>query len=55
MKTKYVYHYPTPEELYALEANARRLRAQVVAELFRKAVSNVKGLFAHSPRIARHA
>jgi len=34
--------YPTPQELYALEANARRLRSEEIARLLRAAV---KGLF----------
>jgi hypothetical protein len=34
--------YPTPQELYALEARARRLRAGEIARLVRAAV---KGLF----------
>lgn len=53
--TKTTYRIPSAEELYALEMQARRLRAQAVAEAFHKAASAIKGLFAHNPRIARHA
>jgi len=34
--------YPTPKELYALEAQARRMRAAEIARLLRAAA---KGLF----------
>jgi hypothetical protein len=37
--------YPTPEELYALEAKARRLRAAEVARLMRAAGAALRGLF----------
>ena len=53
--TKYTYRVPSAEELYALEMQARRMRSQAMAEAFRKAAAAIKGLFAHSPRIARHA
>ena len=55
MKNLHMNHYPTLEELYALEAKARRLRAEALSELLRKASASIKGLFAHTPRIARHA
>jgi predicted DNA-binding transcriptional regulator YafY len=38
--------YPTPEELYALEHEARRLRAAEMARLARKAADAVRSLFA---------
>jgi len=53
--TKTTYRIPSAEELYALEMKARRLRSQAVADAFHKAASVIKGLFARSPRIARHA
>jgi hypothetical protein len=54
--TKLNTKYPTPEELYAVEMEARRLRAQTVAAGFRKAVASVKGLFERPvARNVRHA
>ena len=50
--TKYSYRIPSPEELYALEAAARRLRAQTLSGSFRKAISSVKSLFVS--RSVRH-
>jgi hypothetical protein len=38
--------YPTPEELYALEHEARRLRAAEVARLFKAGAAAVRSLFA---------
>ena len=37
--------YPTAEELYALEREARRLRALEVARLFRAGTDAVRSLF----------
>jgi hypothetical protein len=53
MMTKYSYRIPSPEELYALEAAARRLRAKTLSDTFRKAISSAKSLFAS--RTVRHA
>jgi hypothetical protein len=60
MATKHMYRTPSIEELYALEHEARRLRAQAVAEFFRGAVKTVRGAFAReatapAPRTMRHA
>jgi len=41
--------YPTPKELYALEAEARRLRAAEMARLFRAAGAALRGLFNARP------
>jgi len=55
-KTTYDYRHPTPEELYALEAQARRLRAQTIAAGLRKGLAAVKGLFERPvSRSVRHA
>ena len=37
--------YPTPEELYALEREARRLRAMEMARLIRAATAAVRSYF----------
>ncbi len=37
--------YPTPEELYALELQARRLRSAEMARLFRAGAEKVRSLF----------
>jgi hypothetical protein len=37
--------YPTPEELYALERDARRMRAEHLAKLFRAAASGWRNLW----------
>ena len=50
--TKYSYRIPTPEELYAVEAAARRLRAKTMSEGFRKTISALKSLFVS--RSVRH-
>lgn len=51
--------YPTPEELYKLELEARRLRSQEIARLIRVAVTGLKSVFARlaSPNTkgVRHA
>jgi hypothetical protein len=47
--------YPTSRELYALEREARRLRAEEMARLFRAAGHGIKGLFQVKPRGLRHA
>lgn len=51
--TKYEYRVPTPEELYALEASARRLRAKTIAGTFRKAIASLKSIVVS--RSVRHA
>jgi len=53
-------HYPSREELYALELEARRLRAQAMSEAFAACGSAVRSLFARavaalSARVVRHA
>lgn len=45
--------YPTTEELYALELEARRLRAAEMARLFKVAKQFVLSLF--NTRVLRHA
>jgi hypothetical protein len=48
--------YPTSKELYALEAEARRLRAAEMARLFRAAGAALRGLFSvKAPKGLRHA
>lgn len=37
--------YPTPEELYALEQNARRMRSAEMARLIRAGTDAVRSLF----------
>ena len=49
-------HYPTPKELYALEAKARRLRAEEMARLLRAAGAALKSLLnVKAPKGLRHA
>ena len=62
MTTKYEYRTPSIEELYALEQEARRLRAVAVSEIFRNAVKAVRNAFSRSapalrpaPRTVKHA
>ena len=48
--------YPTAQELYALEHEARRLRAMEMARLFRAGAAAVRRLFAvHTAKGLRHA
>jgi hypothetical protein len=48
--------YPSPEELYALEIQARRLRSAEVARLLRSAVAALGNLFsAKGVKGLRHA
>lgn len=58
--TKPKFHTLTPEELYALEYEARRLRAEAFYQLFRDATKALRGAFsrtaaAPAPRNMRHA
>jgi hypothetical protein len=46
MKNLHLPHYPTPQELYVLEQEARRLRALEVARLFRAGTTAMRRLFA---------
>jgi hypothetical protein len=46
MKNPNLGRYPTPEELYALEIEARRLRAAEVSRLLKVGVRAVRSLFA---------
>jgi hypothetical protein len=41
--------YPTPAELYALEQNARRLRAAEMGRLFKAGADAVRALFTRAP------
>jgi hypothetical protein len=50
---EYSYRIPSAEELYAVEAAARRLRAEAMSDAFRKAVASLKSLFVS--RSVRHA
>jgi hypothetical protein len=47
--------YPTSEELYALEHEARRLRAEEITRLVRALSNSVKGLFYLKAKGLRHA
>jgi hypothetical protein len=48
--------YPTPKELYALEAQARRMRAVEVARLLRAAAAGWRNLWAaKAAKGLRHA
>jgi hypothetical protein len=52
--------YPKPEELYAIEAEARRVRAEELARLLRAGAAAVKSLFGRvgavaASKEARHA
>jgi hypothetical protein len=48
--------YPTSKELYALELEARRLRAAEMARLFSAAGAALRGLFSvKAPKGLRHA
>jgi len=48
--------YPTSKELYALQAEARRLRAAEMARLFRAAGAALRAFFAaKAPKGLRHA
>ena len=56
MKNRKVGHYPTPEELYALEHEARRLRAAEMARLMRAGANALRRFFAvRSAKGLRHA
>jgi hypothetical protein len=55
MKNLNFNRYPTPEELYALEQQARRLRAAEVARLFRAGAAGVRNLFRVNVKGLRHA
>ena len=55
MKNLNSNRYPTPEELYALEQQARRLRAAEVARLFRAGAAGVRNLFRVNVKGLRHA
>ena len=39
------YRHLTPEELYALERQAQRLRAETLAGLFRSAAAGLRSVF----------
>jgi ribosomal protein L29 len=46
MENRYQIRYPTTEELYAFELEARRLRAAEVSRLLKAGASAVRRLFA---------
>ena len=49
-------NYPTAAELYALEREARRLRAAEISRLFSVAANRLKALWAHrAVKGLRHA
>ncbi len=48
-------HYPTIEELYALEREARRLRAEEMARLVRAGAEAVRSLFKTKAKRFQHA
>jgi len=47
--------YPNPQELYALELEARRLRAAEVARLVRAGAAAVRAFFKVATKELRHA
>jgi hypothetical protein len=47
--------YPTTQELYALEHEARRLRAAEMARLFRAAAEGARNLFRANVKGLKHA
>jgi len=47
--------YPTPQELYALEHEARRLRAAEMARLFRAGAAGVRNLLRVNVKGLKHA
>lgn len=62
MTPKYRYHAFSIEELYALEHEARGLRARAVNKFFRDAISGLKRAFSRNapalqpaPRTVHHA
>ena len=57
MRNLHPNRYPTPQELYALEHNARRLRALEMARLIRAAATAVRNLFRVNVKVKgmRHA
>lgn len=48
MKNPLFARYPSPEELYALERNARRLRSAEMVRLVRAGTAAVRNLFART-------
>jgi hypothetical protein len=54
MKNRYQIRYPTSEELYAFELEARRLRAAEVARLLRAGADKVRAIFKRTGSV-RHA
>jgi len=48
-------HYPTIEELYALEREAHRLRAEELARLVRAGADAVRSLFKTKAKRLQHA
>jgi hypothetical protein len=58
--TKYEYRYPSCEELYALELEARRLRAEALSQALRAGAARVKSLYGRAmsaigAKVVRHA
>lgn len=61
-KHEFVYRNPTIEELYALDHEARRMRAEAVNAAFRRAFKALRAAFSRNaaalppaPRTMRHA
>ena len=48
-------HYPTTEELYAFEREARRLRAEEIVRLMRAGSNAVRSLFKTKAKRFQHA
>ena len=48
MKNPHLNRFPTPEELYALEQKARRLRSVETARLFRAGAAKLTRIFRHA-------
>jgi hypothetical protein len=47
--------YPTPQELQVLEQEARRLRAEEMARLFRAGANAVRAIFKTKVKRLQHA
>ena len=54
MENRYQIRYPTTAELYALELEARRMRAAEVARLLRAGADKVLAIFKRTASV-RHA
>ena len=55
MKNLQLHGIPTPQELYALEQKARRLRALEIRRLIGAGIAGVRNLFRTNVKGLRHA